>query len=62
MGKQDKTSMGVEELKEMFFNSKHRAISEECFLEAIEKIQQGAFMEGYEYAITILKESIVKKQ
>lgn len=34
----------------------------EEFLEAIDQIQQEAFMEGYRYAIKVLKEGMVKKE
>ena len=46
----------VERLKNMIVDGE-----EEGFLAAIEKIQQGSFMDGYRYAIAILKESMVEK-
>lgn len=32
----------------------------ECITEMLEKVKQEAFMEGYQYAISILKESMGK--
>lgn len=32
----------------------------ECIAEMLEKVKQEAFMEGYQYAISILKESMGK--
>lgn len=51
---------GVECLKK-YVEEKEWEEFQKCFTEIIEKIQSDAFMKGYEYAITILKDSIVKK-
>lgn len=51
----------LEKLKR-FVMRDNQASFQECITEVMEKVQRGAFMSGYEYAITILEDSKVEKK
>lgn len=51
----------VEKLKRFVMRDNQESF-QECITEVIDKVQRGAFMSGYEYAITILEESKVEKK
>lgn len=58
MSKEGEVNQIVESLLESVPKKKQEILRKE-FMNKIEKMQNSAFMEGYQYAIELLKESVV---
>ncbi len=61
MKNEEKLYQKVEGLKRLIPAEEQEAF-QKCIEDIIEETQREAFMDGYEYAIAVLKDGIVKKQ
>jgi len=61
MENEEKIYQKIEELKKLIPAGEQEAF-QKCIEDIIEETQRAAFMDGYEYAIAVLKDGIVKNQ